>query len=76
MVSGAERSRTPVSQDTGIPGPKLFERKRGGAKARLTAYVEPALAERLRIHCARFYLRESDVIAAAVTEFLDSAPHD
>ena len=65
----------PVSQDTSVPmsAGTAVARKRGTVK-RLTAYVSPELAKRLREHCHATGCQISDVIGHALAEYLAARP--
>jgi len=55
------------------PPPKrrgLVQRKGGAERARITVYLEPEVAEKLRRHCFEEGLQVSDLAAAAITRFV------
>ncbi len=66
-------TETPAPQDTSVPvsAGTAVGRKGGAVVKRLTAYVSPELAKRLREHCHATGCQISDVIGAALTTHLD-----
>jgi len=67
-VQASRRSNARASSEQ--TGPGLVKRKDGRTRRRTTVYFPPDLATRLAVHCATAGVDLSDVVTAAVTEYL------
>ena len=52
----------------------MVKRAGGAARAQISVYLEPEVAEKLRSHCFKRRLRVSEVLATPIAEFVRKLP--
>lgn len=70
QTSAAERQRSTAPSELPTKVRGLVPRADGGARVRITVYLEPDVGVKLKRHCFENGLQVSDVAAEAVTKYV------